>query len=182
VITRAEAIRAYNNDPSVQFRLIEDRVVTRQIVAHPVFGNGLGKSFIFEAPRYGVAPQTQLFIHNNYLWYAQRLGLVGLGLFMWVICVFLFRWIHLLPLMPRGDPWLGGLVVGSRVMLVTVLVVSIAAPYFNEKGNVTVIAVVMALAEVAGKLVDEDAGGAELSEAAASRAHEPDVPTARSSV
>ena len=55
-----------------------------------------------------------------------------------------------------GDPWLGGLVVGSRVMIVALLVISISSPQFNVKGEVAVIALLMAMAEVAGSLLRGD--------------------------
>jgi hypothetical protein len=51
------------------------------------------------------------------------------------------------------DPWLGGLVIGSRVMVVALLVASITSPQFNTKENVAGIALVMGLAEVSLRLL-----------------------------
>jgi hypothetical protein len=74
-------------------------------------------------------------------------GVVGLALAacfgVWVMAAmltlmaaFLVSWRATEPWLASGDPWLGGLVVGSRVMVVTLLVVSLVAPPFNVSGNV----------------------------------------------
>lgn len=160
VVTRAMAVAALN-DTNVQYRLIEDRAVSRQILAHPWIGNGLGKAYVFDFSRYGVKPESKVYIHNNYLWFAQRLGVVGVVLFAWVVGAFLFSWLRLRPLLPRGDPWLVGLVLGSRVMVVALLAVSVTSPQFNNGGGVTVVATVMGLAEVAGVLLRDTAGSAQ---------------------
>jgi hypothetical protein len=159
VVTRTVAVGAYANDPSVQYRLIENRAVERQIAERPMLGNGLGTSYVFDFSRYGVAPFAKVYIHNNYLWFAQRMGLIGVGLFVWMIVAFMVSWRGLRARFDDGDPWLVGLVVGSRVMIVTILVVSISSPMFNSKGEVAVIALIMGMAEVAGSLLREDDEG-----------------------
>ena len=120
-------------------------------------GNGLGKSYIFDFSQYGVTPFAKVYIHNNYLWFAQRMGLIGLGLFVWMMAAFLFSWHRLRRYFAGGDPWLVGLVVGSRVMIVSLLVISISSPQFNVKGQTAVIGVIMGLAEMAGALLREPA-------------------------
>ena len=160
VVTRASAVTAYNSDPSVQYRLIENRAVMEQIRRHPALGNGLGKTYLFDFSRYGVKPLHKAYIHNNYLWFAQRLGLVGVGLFTWMIIAFLVSWRGLGRCLGKTDPWLGGLIVGSRVMIVALLVISVSSPQFNVKGEVAVIGMVMGLAEVSGRLVRESGTGA----------------------
>lgn len=157
VVTRAAAIGAYADDTSIQYRLIENRAVMRQIEARPVLGNGFGTSYLFDFSRYGVAPFQKVYIHNNYLWFAQRMGLIGLGLFVWMMVAFLVSWRGLRRHFVGGDPYLVGLVVGSRVMIVSLLVVSISSPQFNVKGQVAVIAAIMGMAEVAGWLLRQDA-------------------------
>jgi O-antigen ligase len=136
-------------DKNVQYRLIENRAVVHQFAAHPVEGNGLGTGYLFDFSRYGVVPFVKYFIHNNYLWFLQRMGVVGLGLFVWFICAFLLRRHGVGEGEVERDPWLAGLVIGSRVMIVALLVASITSPQFNTKENVAAIALVMGLAEVA---------------------------------
>ena len=153
VITRMSAVSTYNTDPSVQYRLIENRAVIAQIRDHPLQGNGLGKAYLFDFSRYHVAAVYKVYIHNNYYWFAQRMGLIGVGLFAWMMIAFLYSGRHVRDSLAVRDPWLGGLVVGSRVMIVSLLVISISSPQFNVKGEVAVAALIMAMAEVAGSLL-----------------------------
>ena len=154
VVMRTLAITNFQ-DKNVQYRLIENSAAMHQFAAHPVEGNGLGTGYLFDFSRYGVAPFTKYFIHNNYLWFLQRMGIVGLGLFAWFVCAFLLRRHGVGEADVKRDPWLGGLVIGSRVMIVALLVASITAPQFNTKENVAGIALVMGLAEVAGRLLPQ---------------------------
>ena len=161
VVTRASAVNAYGTDPSVQYRLIENRAVLAQIRDHPLRGNGLGTTYLFDFSRYHVAAIYKVYIHNNYLWFAQRMGIVGVGLFAWMMVAFIYSGGRMRASVSGGDPWLVGLVVGSRVMIVSLLMISISSPQFNVKGEVAVVAVVMAMAEVAGSLLRETADGAD---------------------
>jgi hypothetical protein len=158
LVTRASSATLYGNDPSIQYRLIEDKAVEAQVRQSPILGKGLGAFYLFDFSRYGVAPFEKNYIHNNYLWFAQRVGLVGLALFLWLIAAFLFGGRGAGSIFSAQDPWLGGLVVGSRVVLVTSLVVSMSSPQFNSKGSVAVIAMLMGLAEVAKSLSRQSSG------------------------
>ena len=152
VVMRTLAITNFQ-DKNVQYRLIENRAVVHQFAAHPIEGNGLGTGYLFDFSRYGVTPFYKYFIHNNYLWFLQRMGVIGLGLFAWFVCAFLLRRHRVGTDDVDRDPWLGGLVIGSRVMVVALLVASITSPQFNTKENVAGIALVMGLAEVSLRLL-----------------------------
>jgi O-antigen ligase len=186
VIKRATAVTALN-DPNIQFRLIENHDVWPQVVAHPIEGSGLGTGYVFDFSRYGVAPYVKYYIHNNYLWFWQRMGLVGLGLFAWFISAFLFGRHRLSPAARNGDPWLAGLVIGSRPMIVALLVASITSPLFNTKENVAAIATVMGLVVVAQPLLakawpDAKVGDEQSEGVAAVVAGEPAAPPGGTSV
>jgi O-antigen ligase len=148
VVTRASAISAVN-DPNVQYRLVENREVKQQIADKPIFGNGLGKEYVFDWSRYGVTPFLKSYIHNNYYWFLQRLGFVGLALFAWIAIAFLFPWMRYRSALPRDDPWLAGTVFGGRALFVALLMNSVTSPRFNTMDSVAVLAVVMGLSEVA---------------------------------
>ncbi len=158
VLTRASAVTAVQ-DPNVQYRLIENREVGRQIAASPIIGNGLGKEFLFDWSQYGVAPFLKSYIHNNYYWFLQRLGAVGLALFVWIVVAFLVPWMKYRKALPLDDPWLSGLVFGGRALVVALLVNSITSPRFNTMDSVTVLALVMGLSEVALALLRRRAAG-----------------------
>lgn len=156
VVTRSLAI-TNSADPNVQYRLIENRAASEQIAEHPVIGNGLGKDYLFDFSRYGVKPITKSYIHNNYYWFTQRLGFIGLGLFLWVAAAFLLPWMRYRPLLDRGDPWLTGLIFGSRAMVVVLMAVSITSPRLNSRTSIVIASVVMAMAEVALSMARERA-------------------------
>lgn len=156
VVSRAVAVTAIN-DRNVQYRFLENQAVERQVRQQPLVGYGLGKTFVPDFQRYGIPLEPKIYIHNNYLWFLQRMGAVGLGLFAWFMLAFIF---------PRGgvgsyraedDPWLVGLVVGTRALMVALLFVSITSPQFNAMSDVAVIAVLMGCAEVARRLLDDRA-------------------------
>jgi hypothetical protein len=153
------------NDRNVQWRLIENEAVGEQIADHPFVGNGLGREYLFDWSRYGVAPYYKSYIHNNYYWFVHRLGLIGMAIFVWMAAAFLLPWMGRRRVLSRGDPWLVGLVFGSRAMLVSLLIVSITSPRLNGKLSIAVTATVMGLAEVARSLLEQ---GAEESAAAES--------------
>ncbi len=148
VVSRAMAVTAVAVDPNVQWRFIENKAALQQIHERPLFGNGLGREYLFDWSRYGVEPYYKSYIHNNYLWFWHRLGLVGLALFAWMMIAFLVPWIRQRELISRDDPWLSGLVYGSRAMIIALLLNSISSPRFNSKLSVAVFATVMALSEI----------------------------------
>ena len=156
VLTRASAVTAVN-DPNVQYRLVENRAVKEQIAEKPVFGNGLGTEYVFDWSRYGVTPFLKSYIHNNYYWFLQRLGVVGLGLFVWIAIAFLVPWMRHRSALPRDDPWLSGIVYGGRALFVALLMNSVTSPRFNTMDSVAVLAVVMGLSEVALALLRQRA-------------------------
>ncbi len=156
VISRALAVTAVE-DRNVQWRLIENRAVGEQIAQRPWLGNGLGKEYLFDWSRYGVAPYRKTYIHNDYYWFVHRLGVVGFGLFIWVAFAYLVPWMKARATLPRDDPWLLGLVYGGRAMFVALLTVSVTSPRLSAKLSVTVLAVVMGLSEAALVLLRERA-------------------------
>jgi O-antigen ligase len=148
IASRVEAVTAVG-DRNVQYRLEENKAVLAQIRARPVQGYGLGKTFVPDFSQWGIPLEPKIYVHNNYLWFMQRLGIVGVVLFAWAMLAFLDprRW----RAAATGDrAWIDGLIVGSRVVVSALLLVSISSPQFNTKGAVTMTAVIMGLAEVVG--------------------------------
>jgi O-antigen ligase len=159
VVTRALAVTAVN-DRNVQWRFIEDKAVGEQIKQHPIFGNGLGKDYLFDWSRYGVAPYYKTYIHNDYYWLVDRLGIIGMGLYLWLALAYLVPWMRFREALPRDDPWLLGLVYGGRAMFFALLVNSVTSPRLSAKLAVAVLALVMGMSEVALGLLRERAASA----------------------
>lgn len=152
VVSRALAVTELQ-DRNVQWRLIENEAVGKQIDQSPIIGNGLGKEYLFDWSRYGVEPYYKTYIHNDYYWLVHRLGFVGLGIFIWLVLAYLLPWMKYRASLPRDDPWLTGLVYGGRAMCVALLAVSITSPRLSAKLASTVLALVMGLSEVALTLI-----------------------------
>lgn len=160
VISRAMAVTAIN-DRNVQYRLLENQAVERQVRERPLFGYGLGKTFVPDYQRYGIPLEPTIYIHNTYLWFMQRLGALGVGLFAWFIVAFLFPRGGVRRFAAESDSWLVGLVVGTRALAVALLFVTITSPQYNTMSNVAVISVLVGCAEVACRLLaDGRAAGA----------------------
>ena len=159
VVTRALAVTAVQ-DRNVQWRLIEDQAVGKQIEQSPWVGNGLGKDYLFDWSRYGVAPYYKNYIHNDYYWLVDRLGFVGLGLYLWLAIAYLVPWMRYRKTLPQDDPWLLGLVYGGRAIFFALLVNSITSPRLSDILAVTVLALVMGLSEVALGLLRKRAAAA----------------------
>ena len=159
VVTRALAVTAVQ-DRNVQWRLIEDQAVGKQIEQSPWVGNGLGKDYLFDWSRYGVAPYYKNYIHNDYYWLVDRLGFGGLGLYLWLAIAYLVPWMRYRKTLPQDDPWLLGLVYGGRAMFFALRVNSITSPRLSDILAVTVLALVMGLSEVALGLLRKRAAAA----------------------
>jgi O-Antigen ligase len=72
---RLLSLGQYASDSSVRQRIVESGHVRDQIAAHPIVGSGLGASIWWGRPWEGVAPRSNTYSHNGYLWLAWKLGL-----------------------------------------------------------------------------------------------------------
>lgn len=169
VISRAAAVTAVY-DRNVQYRLQEDKALIAAIKEKPLLGWGLGAVYYPDFSAYGVPVQPESYAHNNYLWMMQRIGVVGLALFAWVMVAFLSRGIRQGLLAARRDPFLGGLVFGVRALFVGLLVLSLSSPQFTPTpANVLAVALLMGLSEAARALLQAEEA---VAEATGSRARE----------
>jgi len=65
-------------------RLLEYSIVGKHILASPVFGYGLGFTFLGTKP-YPRVTRPQWWVHQSYLYTTLKQGLLGLGIFIWVL-------------------------------------------------------------------------------------------------
>jgi O-antigen ligase len=93
VLSRGASIRDYSSDVSAQHRLREWQAALEMIKDHPVVGNGLGARVEFESPMYSSSRLSygywsrDYYIHNSYIWFAVKLGVVGLLLLLGLLAV-----------------------------------------------------------------------------------------------
>jgi O-antigen ligase len=84
-----------NND-----RISFYRSAVRMIKAHPFIGSGIN-TFMKAYPRYKVRDMEvitaeECYAHNNYLQMAGEIGLVGLGIFLWILAAFFIEVIRII--------------------------------------------------------------------------------------
>ena len=65
-------------------RLIEYGIVAKHIMGSPIFGYGLGFTFLGTKP-YPRVTRPQWWVHQSYLYTALKQGALGLGIFIWVL-------------------------------------------------------------------------------------------------
>lgn len=72
-------------DPSVQYRLNEDRNLLHAFGQRPLLGHGLGYAYQPPTATNGFyATTAPLYAHDFYLWLLAKTGIIGAGLWLWV--------------------------------------------------------------------------------------------------
>lgn len=85
--TRLASIGAYRTDVSAGHRLQEWSRAWEMIQDHPILGNGLGAEIDFLSPMYNEVDPTagywshDTYMHNSYLWFLTKMGVIGIVLF-----------------------------------------------------------------------------------------------------
>jgi O-antigen ligase len=128
-------------------RFLELTIVGPQVLAEPWIGHGLGATYVIGG--YAVldsgtnAPIDNHFIHNLYLVTAFRMGVIGLGLLLWMLFRYFRTVVRASGPMPAGAP--KALVVGFVASVVGQLFLSITQPTVIDHPTCALIACAMAL-------------------------------------
>jgi O-antigen ligase len=128
-------------------RFLEMAIVGPQVLDRPWFGHGLGATYIIAGFAVLDAGTSGLidhhFIHNLYLGTAFRLGLVGLGLLLWVLARY-FR--HILKAYRKMPPdFSKAIVAGLLASIFGQLILSITEPTVVDHPTCVLIAAAMAV-------------------------------------
>ncbi len=128
-------------------RFLEMAIVGPQVLEQPWFGHGLGATYIIggfavlDAGTSGLIDHH--FLHNLYLGTAFRMGLVGLGLLLWVLARY-FR--HILKAYKKMPPDFNkAMVAGLVASILGQLVLSITEPTIVDYPTCVLIATAMAV-------------------------------------
>jgi O-antigen ligase len=128
-------------------RFLEMAIVGPQVIEKPLLGHGLGATYViggFAVLDSGTnALIDHHFIHNLYLVTAFRMGVIGLGLLLWVLVRY-FRRI-LASYRTMTVDWEKALVVGFVASMVGQLFLSLTQPTIIDHPTCAVIACAMAL-------------------------------------
>ena len=137
-------------------RLAEVTDVATELGEFPLFGKGMGATYPLE----GLTPfgiritRQEHYIHNLYLAVALRMGLIGLGLFLWILFVYVRHAYKLANSLPPG--FHKAVVVGSAASVVGYMVVSMTSPTLLNHPTCAYAACAMALTLRAGMFARAD--------------------------
>jgi O-antigen ligase len=128
-------------------RFLEIASVGPQVLASPWLGHGLGATYViggFAVLDAGTdAPIDHHFIHNLYLVTAFRMGLIGLGLLLFVLFHYFRRLLKAYRKMPAGTD--KALVTGFAAAVIGQLLLSLTQPTILDHPTCALIACVMAV-------------------------------------
>jgi hypothetical protein len=128
-------------------RFLEMAIVGPQVLAQPWIGHGLGATYVIGG--YAVldsgtsAPIDHHFIHNLYLVTAFRMGVIGLGLLLWLLFRYFRTILRLSKALPAGAS--RALVVGLVTSIAGQLFLSLTQPTVIDHPTCALIACAMAL-------------------------------------
>jgi hypothetical protein len=142
---RLESLASYRSDPSVNYRIYENRLVKNQISQHPVIGSGFGAAIEIGRPGTAVPIKSRTYAENGYLWSAWKLGIPG-ALLLWTLLALPIAW------RPRAArPGLRSVVTGARAALVGLVFATYAFPTFNQLEIAPIIGILIALVACGGR-------------------------------
>jgi O-antigen ligase len=153
VVTRLASVADFNRDVSGQHRIHEWKAAAHEIKEHPLAGIGLGHTITYWTPMY--SPETHLmggmtttwYIHNSYVWFALKIGLIGACAFVGLLVLQLVR--ARASLRTISDPRRRRIILGALATLFALLIVSFTGPQLNEDFSTPYIAAIIALIELA---------------------------------
>jgi O-antigen ligase len=143
-------------DISAQHRVAELRQARDLILRHPLTGIGLGATITFVSPLYDAlaaaadVPQTNIYVHDSYVWVALKLGLPALVVFLLLLGAVIReayagyrRVIH-----ARAKR----LMLAALASLVALVMVSLSEPHLTYVGSTPFFVAVIALSQLIPQL------------------------------
>jgi O-antigen ligase len=165
-LNRLTSIGQYRNDVSSRYRVAEWNAALEEIKERPLTGIGLGTSVRFWSPMFSPASNaygstfTTFYIHNSYLWFALKIGLVGAFVFFALIAR--VAWMAVAGFWRADDAREEMVQLACLGSLVAALVLSVTGPHLNVDSATPAVAALIAGVEIARRL-----GGQRVREAAA---------------
>jgi O-antigen ligase len=129
---------------TLTWRTNENRYAWSHIIENPLLGIGLFSAY---RPPFFVGDTTLIrFIHNAYLWFWLRTGLLGLAAFLWLSFRFLQRGLGQWSSVEDGFG--SSLVLGFSLAYLALMISNIVAPSFVQSMSATALAVTWGISEV----------------------------------
>ena len=128
------SLQKVSTDPSNQYRVAEWTAAVTEARRHPVLGIGLGSSVCFQSPVFNSVYQStgvgfcQYYIHNSYVWFWLKLGILGLAAMLLLAVVTLRHGWQAARCGSSQGRILGAAAFGA---FVAILVNSVGGPHLN---------------------------------------------------
>ena len=162
-LDRLTSVGEYRNDVSSRYRVGEWETAVDEITRHPLTGIGLGTSITFTNPMfssssnsYGYSFST-FYIHNSYLWFALKIGVVGA--FVFFALIVRVAWMALAGLWRTRHPHEELVFLACLGSLFAILVLSVTGPHLNVDSATPVVAALIAGVEIARRLASRGRRG-----------------------
>ncbi len=131
---------AIAEDRSVLLRISETEIALTEAIKSPIFGRGLG--FEFTSPHYSVEGEiTRGYVHNFYVFVYLKLGLIGLGIYLWLF-IALYR--QLWHIRQQQHDWNSTfLATALLVALLITALISVSSAYLNATPTTLAIGILL---------------------------------------
>ena len=142
-------------DMSIQGRLIVNRNTLEMIKDYPILGSGPG-TFNILYPKYR-DPRLRTFMnatHNDYLQYAEEMGLFGIGSFILLLVLFFKKSLNLIKNLP--DKCLQGLTIGFLVSISAIAIHGLVDFNLQIPANALLFWIILALSSSIGIITRPD--------------------------
>jgi O-Antigen ligase len=143
---RLATLTRVGEDPAVQYRVAESRMVESEIRSRPMSGSGLGATILIGRPGTNEPPAPRRHAENGYLWLAWKLGIPAALL----LCLMLAAAVTA-PRTRWDDRSAVAIRRGSQAALAAIAAASLSFPSFNQTG-ITAVMGLLAGACVAAEL------------------------------
>lgn len=141
-------------DISIQGRLIVNSNTIEMIKDYPILGSGLG-TFNILYPKYR-DPRLRTFMnatHNDYLQYAEEMGLFGIGSFILLLVLFFKKNLNLIR--NAQDKYLQGLTIGFLISISAIAIHGLVDFNLQIPANALLFWIVLALSSSIGIITKE---------------------------
>ena len=162
-LKRFQSVGALQGDVSSRYRFAEWSEAARQIEHHPLTGIGLGNSITFTNPMfspdfnvYGYTYST-FYIHNSYIWFALKLGLVAALVFVSLLAR--TCWLAYRSYRGTSDTRVRMIQLATLGSLLTIIVLSLTGPHLTVDNATPVVAGLIACVEIARRLSVSNGAG-----------------------
>jgi O-antigen ligase len=159
-LDRLMSVGDSEDDVSSRYRVVEWKTAIDEITRHPLTGIGLGSSITFTNPMFSPSSNSYgftfstFYIHNSYLWFALKIGVVGALMFFALIAR--VAWMALVGFWRAHDPREEMMLLACLGSLFAILVLSVTGPHLNVDSATPAVAALIAGIEIARRLGARD--------------------------